>query len=269
MTTPPRLLIVAGSDSGGGAGIQADIKTSQALGVYAMTAVTALTAQNTRAVLDVMPVPPAFIVAQMNAVLDDIGADAVKTGMLQSAGVITAVARVLRERGQGMPVVIDPVMVAQSGDRLLEADAVAALASELLPLATILTPNRPEAEVLLGRAIGDGADQARAAGELVALGCPAVLLKGGHAEGDTVLDVLATARDVIRFQYPRIETRNNHGTGCTLASAVACGLAAGLPLVDAVSRARAYLQAALSAAVPLGGGSGPVHHGHAIPPYPR
>ena len=264
-----RVLIVAGSDSGGGAGIQADIKTVTALGGFAATAVTALTAQNTRGVFGVVGVAPEFIQQQMRVVLDDIGADAIKTGMLHSAAVIDAVCEVLEARETKAPLVVDPVMVAQSGDSLLESDAVATLARRLVPLAAVLTPNLPEAARLLGREIGGVAEMPDAARALLDLGPGAVLLKGGHLDGGaTVTDVLATAAGVERFESERIETRHNHGTGCTLASAVATGLAQGLDLHAAVVRARAYLLEALRSAPGLGHGHGPVNHGHTVRPFP-
>ncbi len=262
-----RVLIVAGSDSGGGAGIQADIKTVTALGGYAMTAVTALTAQNTQGVFGVVAVAPDFIQQQMRVVLEDIGADAIKTGMLHNAAAIAAVCEVLEALDPAPPVVVDPVMVAQSGDALLEADAMATLARRLAPLATVLTPNAPEASSLLGRDIADGAAMVAAAHDLLDLGPRAVLLKGGHLGGATVTDVLATRDGHQSFASPRIETTSDHGTGCTLASALATGLAQGLALGPAVARARAYLQEALRRAPGLGRGHGPVHHGHTIRPF--
>jgi hydroxymethylpyrimidine/phosphomethylpyrimidine kinase len=265
VTRPGRVLIVAGSDSGGGAGIQADIKTVTALGGYAMTAITALTAQDTLSVHDIFPVPPEFIVRQMRVVLADIGADAVKTGMLHNASVIEAVADTLASEAAKVPLVVDPVMVAQSGDRLLVAEAVHALRTRLLPQAALITPNRPEAEVLLGHAIADTDDQLAAAEELLALGPAAVLVKGGHIEGERVVDMLATRGGVtVRLEYPRVATRSNHGTGCTLASAIAAGIAAGMDVETAVRRARAYLQRALETAFPIGRGNGPVNHGHTV-----
>ncbi len=255
----PRVLVVAGSDSGGGAGVQADIKTIMALGGYAATALTALTAQNTLGVQGVMPVPADFVQQQMRSVLDDIGADAVKTGMLGTAAVVNAVAAVLR--GRGLPLVLDPVMVAKGGARLLDDDAVAALVGNLLPLAAVLTPNVPEAEALLGQAIPDHAAALAAAQDLLALGLPAVLLKGGHLQGAAVLDILATRDGVEVIESPRIGTRHTHGTGCTLASAISVGLADGLPLREAVRRAGAYVHAAILAAPGLGGGHGPLGHG--------
>ena len=264
---PARVLIVAGSDSGGGAGIQADIKAVTALGGFAMTAVSALTAQNTRGVHDVFGVPPEFITRQIQVVLDDLGADCIKTGMLHDGAVIEAVVGALADRASGIPLVVDPVMVAQSGDRLLQEEAVNALRDVLLPRATLLTPNVPEAEVLLGQRLRGADDLPEAADALRGLGCEAVLLKGGHLPGDPVLDVLATARGVETLRHPRVHTDCDHGTGCTLASAIAEGLGRGLALEDAVRRGRAYLQRALETATPLGGGHGPVNHGHTVQPF--
>lgn len=262
-----RVLIVAGSDSGGGAGIQADIKTVTALGGYAATAITALTAQNTRGVFGVVGIEPGFIRQQMRVVLDDIGADAVKTGMLHSRAVIEAVRAELDTLDPAVPVVVDPVMVAQSGDTLLEADAIESVAELMLPRATVVTPNAPEAERLSGLTIRAPDDMAAAAEALRRRGARAVLLKGGHLTGDTVVDLLASEAGTERFESPRIETRNTHGTGCTLASAIAAGLAQGLDLRAAVVRARAYLQEALRQAPGLGGGAGPVGHGHTVRPF--
>jgi hydroxymethylpyrimidine/phosphomethylpyrimidine kinase len=257
----PRILVIAGSDSGGGAGIQADIKSVMALGGYAMTAITALTAQNTRGVAAVMGVPPDFLRAQIDCVMADIGADAIKTGMLPDAASIEVVAAFARGAGAGLPLVVDPVMVATSGDRLQAEEAVTALKTRLIPRATLITPNIPEAEILLGAVITDAEGQIRAAEALLALGCAAVLVKGGHLMGATVTDVLATARGVVRYEGPRIETSSTHGTGCTLASAIATGLAAGLGLEPAIRQARGYLVAALRAAPGLGNGHGPLGHG--------
>jgi hydroxymethylpyrimidine/phosphomethylpyrimidine kinase len=218
-----RVLIVAGSDSGGGAGIQADIKTVTALGGYAATAVTALTAQNTEGVFGVMPVDPAFIRRQMELVLEDIGADAIKTGMLHDAAVIDAVSDVLDGLDGRIPVVVDPVMVAQSGASLLEAEAVQTLTRRLVLRATLMTPNVHEAERLTGMTIRSVADMKQAAAMLLTIGCRAVLLKGGHLDGDTVVDVLASEEEILLFENPRIDTPHLHGTGCTLASAIATG----------------------------------------------
>lgn len=260
------VLIVAGSDSGGGAGIQADIKTVTALGGYAATAVTALTAQDTRGVHGVLGIDPAFVQQQMQVVLEDIAINAVKTGMLHDGPVIAAVAEVLSAQRK-LPIVIDPVMVAQSGAPLLAEDAVADVKTQLLPLASVLTPNVPEAEKLLGREIPDVDAMREAALELSQLGPEAVLLKGGHLAGEMVTDVLAGRGGVQVFADPRIATRNAHGTGCTLASAIATGLAQDLSVGEAVARARRYLRRALATARPLGHGEGPVNHGHTVRPF--
>jgi hydroxymethylpyrimidine/phosphomethylpyrimidine kinase len=263
-----RVLVVAGSDSGGGAGIQADIKAATALGAFAMTAVTALTAQDTTGVHGVMPVPADFIRRQIRVVLSDIGADAVKTGMLHDAPTIEAVCEEIAALAPGVRLVADPVMVAKGGHRLLEPAAVETLKRRLLPLASVITPNLPEAEVLSGMAIADEAAMRRAAEMLLTLGVPAVLLKGGHLEGRaTVLDLLATEEHGIEeFESPRIATRHTHGTGCTLASAIAAGLAQGMALRAAVVRARAYVHAAILAAPGYGKGHGPLDHAVTLDP---
>jgi hydroxymethylpyrimidine/phosphomethylpyrimidine kinase len=259
-----RVLIVAGSDSGGGAGIQADIKTVTMQGAYAATAITALTAQNTEGVFGVLPIPPQFIRQQIEVVLDDIGADAIKTGMLHDAAVIEAVAAVLQERASGIPLVVDPVMVAKGGARLIDPDAIGALKRRLIAHATVLTPNLPEAETLCGMSIGDVAAM-RCAGEmLLALGCRAVLVKGGHLTGDIVSDVLVTATGARIWESPRIDTRHTHGTGCTLASAIAAGLAQGRDIESAVDRARDYVRQAIASAPGLGRGHGPLDHAHPL-----
>jgi len=262
-----RVLIIAGSDSGGGAGIQADIKSVTALGGYAMTAITALTAQNTLGLFGIHAVPEAFIRQQIELCLVDIGADCIKTGMLATAGVIETVVKALEEFAADVPLVADPVMVAKGGAALLEPAAIDALKRRLLPRATLITPNLPEAEALSGRKIGSR-DDMKAAGEaLLALGPKAVLMKGGHLPGPTVVDVLVTGRGAARvFESPRIETRHTHGTGCTLASAIATGLAQGLALADAVARARAYVQAAIRGAPGYGKGHGPLDHGVTVDP---
>ncbi|WP_374449505.1 bifunctional hydroxymethylpyrimidine kinase/phosphomethylpyrimidine kinase [Stella sp.] len=261
-----RVLIVAGSDSGGGAGIQADIKAVTALGGFAMTAVTALTAQNTLGVHGVLPVAPDFIARQMAVVLDDLGADAVKTGMLHDVPVIRTVVEMLAARAPDVPLVCDPVMVAKGGHALLVESAVEALRRLLLPRAAVLTPNIPEAEALLGHAIPDLAAMERAVVEIRRLGPAAVLLKGGHAAGDEVVDILADAGGIHRFRSPRIATRHTHGTGCTLASAIAAGIAQGMPLVAAVARARDYVLEAIRRAPGYGQGHGPLDHGHTMCP---
>jgi hydroxymethylpyrimidine/phosphomethylpyrimidine kinase len=261
-----RVLVCAGSDSGGGAGIQADIKAVTALGGFAMTAITALTAQNTLGVHAVHGVPPAFIREQIRVVLEDLGADCVKTGMLADSATIEAVCDALAAHGPGLPLVADPVMVAKGGHALLAADAVGTLTRRLLPLATLLTPNLPEAEALCGMPIRDLRAMHSAAGRLLALGVPAVLLKGGHLPGPIVTDLLVTAEGVTSFESPRIDTRHTHGTGCTLASAIAAGIAQGRPIEAAVRRARAYVQAALRAAPGFGHGHGPLGHGVTLDP---
>jgi len=259
-----RVLIVAGSDSGGGAGIQADIKAVTALGGFAMTAITALTAQNTLGVQGVFPIPADFIRQQMRVVLDDLGADAIKTGMLATAEVIGAVADELTALGRRVPVVIDPVMVAKGGHRLLDGGAVSALLDRLLPLADVLTPNRPEAEALTGLEIRD-LDGMRIAGRmLLDRGAGAVLMKGGHLEGDAVTDLLVTPAGESCFTGSRIDTPHTHGTGCTLASGIAAGLAQGLPVPDAVGRARRYVECAIRTAPGYGKGHGPLNHAHTV-----
>ena len=261
-----RVLIVAGSDSGGGAGIQADIKTVTALGGYAATAITALTAQNTQGVHGALPVPPDFVRLQMAVVLDDIGADTVKTGMLGTAEMVQAVVAALRDRAATLPLVVDPVMVAKGGARLLDPAAIDALRQELVPRATILTPNIPEAEALTGLTITDHAAARSAAQALLRLGAAAVLLKGGHLPGPVVRDLLATPAGIEAFENPRVDTRHTHGTGCTLASAIATGLGQGMPLLDAVRRGVAYVHAAILAGPGLGAGHGPLGHGVTVDP---
>jgi len=264
-STKPRILVVAGSDSGGGAGIQADIKTITMLGGFAMTAVTALTAQNTLGVDEVLPVEARFVALQMKSVLTDIGADAIKTGMLGSARVVEAVADMCESLAFGVPLIVDPVMVAKGGARLLDKGAHDALVLRLLPLASLVTPNVPEAEVLTGMTIKTPRDLERAADALLALGPSAVLMKGGHLEGDTVVDVLRTADGADhRFEGPRIVSRSTHGTGCTLASAIAAGIAEGLTLQGAVARARAYVVQAIRLAPGLGKGHGPLEFAHPL-----
>src|SRR5712671_6547207 len=263
-----RVLIIAGSDSGGGAGIQADIKTVTMLDAFAATAVTALTAQNTQGVFGVLPIAPEFIRQQIEVVLDDIGADAVKTGMLHDAGVIETVAAVLAERAPEVPLVVDPVMVAKGGAPLIEPGAIEALKDRLVPRAAMLTPNLPEAEILLGRAIDSLAAMRAAAEELRGLGCATALLKGGHLAGGTVYDVLATAGGLRVWESPRIDTRHTHGTGCTLASAIAAGMAQGLHVEAAVERAREYVRRAIIGAPGLGRGHGPLDHAHPLRTLP-
>ena len=261
-----RVLVVAGSDSGGGAGLQADIKTVTALGGYAMTAVTAITAQDTCGVHGVVGVEPDFIVAQMQAALGDIGADCIKTGMLHSVAVIEAVAGVL-EALDGIPVVVDPVMVAKGGDSLLEPEAVDCLRERLLPLATVLTPNLPEAGRLAGMTIDDASAMVAAGLCLADLGARAVVVKGGHLPGTRVVDLLVHGDSVERAESERIDSASLHGAGCTFASAIAVGLAQGLELRAAFHRARLYLHQAIRHAPGYGACHGPLDHGHAIPAY--
>ena len=261
-----RVLVVAGSDSGGGAGIQADIKAITALGAYAMTAITAVTVQDTRGVHAVHAVPPAIVAAQMECVLDDIGADSIKTGMLGDPATVEAACRVLETKARGVPVVVDPVMVAKGGAELMNEPGVQHLRRRLLPLAALVTPNLPEAEALTGITIADAAGMRQAAHLLLGFGVPAVLLKGGHLVGAEVLDILATPTAITEFRAPRIDSRHTHGTGCTLASAIAAGIAQAMALPDAVARAHAYVRAAIAAAPGFGHGHGPLNHAVTVDP---
>jgi hydroxymethylpyrimidine/phosphomethylpyrimidine kinase len=262
-----RVLIVAGSDSGGGAGIQADIKTVTALGGFAATAVTALTAQNTEGVFGVYPVPPEFIAQQMHVVLDDIGADALKLGMLHNADVIRAVVGVIGGLRDTPQVIVDPVMFAKGGHALLEPAAMDCLRQELLPCADVVTPNIPEAEAISELTIATVDEMKTAAERIAGLGPRAVLLKGGHLDGDVLTDVLFADGRIDCFSDDRIETRHTHGTGCTLASALAAGLAQGMSLRDAVVRARAYVRTAILTAPGFGRGHGPLNHAHTVAPF--
>ncbi|CAN7644494.1 bifunctional hydroxymethylpyrimidine kinase/phosphomethylpyrimidine kinase [Phenylobacterium sp. LjRoot225] len=255
-----RVLILAGSDSGGGAGVQADIKTVTVLGGYAASAITAITVQNTLGVTGVYPIPPQVVEAQAAAVLDDIGADAIKTGMLGDVAMVEAVARVL-DRAAGVPAVIDPVITAKGGASLLASEAVTALRSILVPRAALLTPNAPEAEALTGLTVATTDDLRRAGEALLRAGAAAVLMKGGHVPGARVADVLMTSAGETVFEGERLETRHTHGTGCTLASACAVGLAQGLPLVEAAARAWDYVHQAMLSAPGFGAGHGPLDHG--------
>jgi hydroxymethylpyrimidine/phosphomethylpyrimidine kinase len=273
----PVALSVAGSDSSAGAGIQADLKTFSAFGVYGATAITAITAQNTTGVTAVHAVPPEVVAAQIEAVARDLAVAAVKTGMVGTAEVILAVCASLKQWLPNVPLVIDPVMVSTSGSRLLEPAAESALRAELLPLARIVTPNLAEAAVLTGASIAETeADIIRQGRALQRLGCQAVLIKGGHGKGDRAVDLLFDGSDVHRFDAPRIDTRNTHGTGCTLSAAICAGLVKGRSLVDAVGEAKAYLQSAIAGATGerLGSGPGPVRHFSglnlgALPPFSR
>jgi hydroxymethylpyrimidine/phosphomethylpyrimidine kinase len=254
-----RVLIIAGSDSGGGAGVQADIKTVTMLGGYAATAITAVTVQNTLGVTGVHPIPLEIIAAQARAVLSDIGADAVKTGMLGDAATVALVAELLDEAG--VPAVIDPVMIAKGGASVLAVEAVAAVRKLLIPRAALLTPNAPEAETLTGLAVETTDDLRRAGEALLNAGARAVLMKGGHVAGDRLVDLLMTPDGETALEGPRLDTRHTHGTGCTLASACAAGLAQGLSLTEAVARAWDYVHRAIETAPGLGGGHGPLDHG--------
>jgi hydroxymethylpyrimidine/phosphomethylpyrimidine kinase len=266
----PRVLSIAGSDSGGGAGIQADLKTLAALGCYGMTAITALTAQNTQGVTGIHAVPPEFLKAQIQAVVEDIGVDALKIGMLHAPEIVEVVAWAIRHYGIER-VVLDPVMVATSGDRLIAEETVSVLVRQLFPLATVVTPNLDEAELLLGHKIAGVPALESAARELLALGAKNVLLKGGHLPGDEVVDLLLPRDSApLVLQAPRITSDNVHGTGCTLSSAIAAYLAQGHELQDAVRRARTWIQGAIQAGkdVRTGGlnggvGHGPLNHGYA------
>ena len=255
----PSVLSIAGSDSSGGAGIQADIKTISAFGLFAQTAITALTAQNTLGVHGVLDVDPGFVEEQIDAVFNDIRPDAVKIGMVSSPEIVIVIAESLKRHGAGN-IVVDPVMVATSGDSLAAGGAVEALCDHLLPMADVITPNMPEACVLAGYRIESREEQERAAQELLATGAAAVLVKGGHGQGDAY-DVLAM-RDggIVRLEAARIETSNTHGTGCTLSSAIACGLAKGESLEDAVRHAKEYVSGALASGLDLGRGCGPIDH---------
>jgi hydroxymethylpyrimidine/phosphomethylpyrimidine kinase len=258
----PIAVTIAGSDSGGGAGIQADLKTFSALGVYGASVIAAVTAQNTKGVTAIHEVPPAFVAAQMDAVFSDLAVGAVKIGMLGNAAAIMAVAAGL-ERHNQTNVVLDPVMTATSGRRLLAGDAVETLRTELLPRARVITPNLPEAAALLdARQAADENEMLAQADRLIALGANAVLMKGGHAGGAESTDLLITATASIRVSGARIATRNTHGTGCTLSAAIAAGLARGRGLTEAVRDAKEYVNSAIGAAdrLSIGNGPGPVHH---------
>ncbi len=261
VATPPRVLSIAGSDSGGGAGIQADLKTMLALGVHGMSALTAVTAQNSLGVQGYWPLPAAAVRAQLDSVLGDIGVDAVKTGMLASAELVRTVASVLS--GVDAPIVVDPVCASKHGDPLLDPDALEAMLGQLLPLATVVTPNLHEVAQLTGVKVAEEADLLRAAEALLERGPRAVLVKGGHLTGSAeAVDLLAGADGSVRgYRAARRDTRHTHGTGCTLASAIACRLAMGDPLPEAVAAAKQYVTGALAAGFPLGRGIGPVDHG--------
>ena len=255
---PPRLLVIAGSDSSGGAGLQADLKTAQAFGVYAQTAVTAVTVQNTHGVTQVHPLPAPLVRAQIDAALNDIGADAIKIGMLGNGEIAAAVADALE--GSSIPLVLDTVLIASSGAPLLDDDGIAVLKERLLRRAALVTPNLPEAEALTGIYPKNEHRLRNAAMVFKLLGVDHVLFKGGHGEGPVLRDVLWTGGEFLPFEAARQDTLHTHGTGCTLATAIACGLARQLPLKDAVARAHAYVQEAIRTAPSLGSGAGPLNH---------
>jgi hydroxymethylpyrimidine/phosphomethylpyrimidine kinase len=258
VTKPARLLAIAGSDSSGGAGIQADIKTASALGVYAMTAITAVTAQDTTGIGAIHPIPPELVREQIARCLADIGADAIKTGMLGSAAVARAVAAALP---RGIPLVVDPVLASSSGTALADGGVLEVLKADLFPRAALVTPNLPEAEALCGFPLTDPQDVLHAGELLLSLGAGAVLIKGGHGAEATVTDILFAPDAPPRpFLAPRRETRHTHGTGCTLSTAIACGLGQGMPLPDAVARAHAFVQKAIATAPGFGAGNGPLNH---------
>ncbi len=259
---PPTIMTIAGSDSGGGAGIQADLKTFSALGVFGTAAVTAVTAQNTVAVSAIHEVPTDIITAQIDAVLTDIGADAVKTGMLSSTAIIEAVAEAV-QRHRVRNLVVDPVMVAKSGDRLLRQEAIGAMRSVLLPLATVVTPNIPEAEDLTGITVANDADARRVARAIVDMGAGSVVVKGGHRDGPPT-DLFFDGNEFHEFTTERIPTVNTHGTGCTFASAIASYLAHGEPVTIAIKRAKEYVTEAIRASYSIGSGHGPLHHFYAF-----
>ncbi len=257
---PPRILAIGGSDSGGGAGIEADIKTITALGGYAMTAITAVTAQDTCSIQAISPIPPALVGRAIAMVTSDLGVDAVKIGMLGSEAMVTAVARALSTLDPQPPIVLDTVLAATNGTSLLDPDAVALVLSDLMPLATLITPNRHEAARLAGCSIDTAEDAIAAARILCRRGARAVLLKGGHFEGDMLIDRLITPDRMVTFEHPRIVSRHTHGTGCTLASAIALGLGRGLDLRQAIRLAQDFLAQALRAAPGYGAGNGPMGH---------
>lgn len=258
-----KILTIAGSDSGGGAGIQADIKTAEAFGVYSMTAITAITSQNTQGVSAIHPIPPKDVATQIDAVLSDFGADVIKTGMLYDAAIINIVAERIQLHAAHIPLIIDPVMVAKGGAILLEDEAINALTTRLLPRCTLITPNIPEAEQLTGKTITSSEDMESAALFIMThYGAGAVLLKGGHLAGNEITDILVDKERTHRFTHARITTRHTHGTGCTLSTAIACGIASGLSLKDAVIQARHYVLEAIRHAPEMGQGQGPLCHRH-------
>jgi hydroxymethylpyrimidine/phosphomethylpyrimidine kinase len=253
----PVAMTIAGSDSGGGAGIQADLKTFAALGVHGTSAITAITAQNTLGVTDILEMPPALVREQIDVVVEDIGLQAAKTGMLSSATIIAAVAEAIRHH-RIRNLVVDPVMVAKGGARLLRDDAVDALREELLPLAAVVTPNLLEAETLLGRSISTLDERRQAARDIVAMGARAAVVKGGHAQGDAI-DVIFDGAELVELSAPRVDTRNTHGSGCVFSAAIAAGLARGLDTARAVREAKVFITRAILMSLEIGHGHGPVN----------
>jgi hydroxymethylpyrimidine/phosphomethylpyrimidine kinase len=255
-----RVLVIAGSDSGGGAGIQADIKTITALNGFAMTAITALTAQNSLAVTSIYKTPPEFVAEQIRVTIEDLGVDVIKTGMMVDASIINSAADALEKLGPEVPWVVDPVMVSTARDRLLDEDAVDSMKRRLISRAQLVTPNMAEAEVLAGITVSNPEEMISAGKTILDLGASAVLVTGGHLEGNMLTDVLVSSDGVKRYEGPRFETRHTHGTGCTLASAISCGIAQGLALEDAVHQARNYVAMAIRLAPGYGSGHGPLNH---------
>ncbi|HEY1613710.1 MAG TPA: bifunctional hydroxymethylpyrimidine kinase/phosphomethylpyrimidine kinase [Rhizomicrobium sp.] len=263
-SAPARLLVIAGSDSGGGAGVEADIKTATMFGVYAMTAITAVTVQDTRGVHRVHAMPPDMVCEQITRLADDMGFDAIKIGMLGTAAMIDVVASALERCDSSLPLVLDPVLTSTSGTPLLDDDAIALLAARLLPRTTLVTPNIPEAERLTGMSLADDESALNAGNILRSRGADAVLIKGGHRAGKRVKDLLVWENGVETYSFPRIATRHTHGTGCTLATAIACELAQHQSLPLAVSRARDFVQKAIQSAPGFGRGQGPLNHMHGL-----
>lgn len=257
-----RVLTIAGSDSGGGAGIQADIKTITLLGAYASSAITAVTNQDTKAIHNVYAIPADFVAEQIKTVLSDIGADAIKVGMLNSLTVVEAVIKSLEQYGGNIPLIVDPVMLSKSGHQLLGHEALETFKLGIVQSCEVLTPNLPEAEILTGRKINSIGDMKDATPALRQLGAKNILLKGGHLEGNNIADLLITPNSIHLFEGTRIPSSSTHGTGCTLSSAIAVGIAQGLTLFDSIVRARTYVNRAIATATPLGAGFGPLNHSH-------
>ncbi|MDC0073697.1 bifunctional hydroxymethylpyrimidine kinase/phosphomethylpyrimidine kinase [Alphaproteobacteria bacterium] len=259
-----RILSIAGTDPSGGAGIQADIKTISALNAYAMTVITALVAQNTCGVSSIVEIDSNFVEEQIDCVLNDIGVDAIKIGMLHSVDIINSVEKKIKTQSNLIPVVLDPVMFAKSGDSLLENNACNALIDLMIPISTIVTPNNPEAERIVGNKINNEAEAIEAGKKIISMGAKSVLMKGGHREGDLVKDILVYSNGLEIIESKRQESNNTHGTGCTLSSALATGLGQNLNILDATKKAHLFVQEAIRSALPLGKGNGPLNHCHLI-----